>query len=310
MGPRAVVAQLAAVVPCVAALAGVAGCTWFAFHIGLNLGSVGFVYLIFVVLAAFYGGFWQATIVSVIAAASLDYFFDEPLFSFSVAKLADWVELGAFEFTALAISELSNRAQLRASEAEAERRDTDRLYQTARRLLLLENPGNPGNLMSLLIRETFDLRAVVLFDGLSTKLYESGDTVAGAIERTREAYFSNTDSFDPGNETWFCVLRVGKRPVGALALCGTRNARLGRCGTGLSGCDCIGARSHTGEAIPCRGRAPRRTTANRGAGLAGAPVQNAFDSHPNREFRSSRFGRIVGSTNRVSQPHRSRSAAG
>ena len=221
MGQRAVVAKLATVVPCVAALAGVAGCTWFAFHVGLNLGSVGFVYLIFVVLAAFYGGFWQATIVSVIAAASLDYFFDEPVFSFSVAKVADWVELGAFEFTALAISELSNRAQLRASEAEAARRDTDRLYQTARRLLLLENPGNPGNLMSLLIRETFDLRAVVLFDALSTKLYESGDAVSGATDRTREAFFSNSDSFDTAKETWYCVLRVGKRPVGAMALCGT-----------------------------------------------------------------------------------------
>jgi two-component system, OmpR family, sensor histidine kinase KdpD len=176
---RSTAARLAALAPCGASLAGMAACTWFAFHLGLNLGSVGFVYLIFVVLTAFYGGFWQATIVSVIAAASLDYFFDDPVFSFSVAKVADWVELGAFEFTALAISELSNRVQLRASEAEAERRDTDRLYQTARRLLLLENPANPGNLMSLLIRETFDLRAVVLFDAFSTKLYESGDAALG-----------------------------------------------------------------------------------------------------------------------------------
>jgi two-component system sensor histidine kinase KdpD len=187
----------------------------------LNLGSAGFLYLIFVVLAAFYGGFWQATLVSVIAVAGLDYFFDDPVFSFSVGKLADWVELGAFEFTALVISELSNRVQLRASEAVAERRDTDRLYQTARRLLLLESPSDLGNLVSLLVRETFELRGVVLFDSFSTKVYESGKPTRGAVDRVRDAFFGGLDTFDSGAQTWFCVLRVGRRPVGALALCGT-----------------------------------------------------------------------------------------
>jgi two-component system sensor histidine kinase KdpD len=207
--------------PCALSVLAVLGCTWVSYRLGLSLGSAGFLYLIFVVLAAFYGGFWQATLVSVIAIAGLDYFFDEPVFSFSVGKLSDWVELGAFEFTALVISELSNRAQLRASEAIAERRDTDRLYQTARRLLLLERPGDPANLVSLLVRETFELRGVVLFDARSTRAYESGNPVPGAVDRARQAFFGDIDTFDSREQSWYCVLRVGKRPVGALALCGT-----------------------------------------------------------------------------------------
>ena len=79
------------------------------------------------------------------------------------------MELGAFEFTALVISQLSNRAQLRAVEAIAERRDTDRLYQAARRMLLLDSRGNVGNLVSSLIRETFEIRGVVLFDAHSAR---------------------------------------------------------------------------------------------------------------------------------------------
>src|ERR1700722_2389016 len=155
--------KMAATLPSAFSILGVFLCTWISYRLGLSLGSAGFLYLIFVVVTAFYGGFWQATFVSVIAVAGLDYFFDEPVFSFSVSRLVDWVELGAFEFTALVISELSNRAQLRASEAIAERRDTERLYQTARRLLLLENPGDPGNQVSLLVRETFELQGVVVF---------------------------------------------------------------------------------------------------------------------------------------------------
>jgi two-component system, OmpR family, sensor histidine kinase KdpD len=213
--------EMATPLPCALSILAVVACTWISSRLGLSLGAAGFLYLIFVVLTAFYGGFWQATLVSVIAVAGLDYFFDEPVFSFSVAKVADWVELGSFEFTALVISELSNRAKLRASEAMAERRDTDRLYQTARRLLLLENPGDASNLVPLLVCETFELRGVVLFDALSAKIYETGDSVLGTVGRVREAYFADVNTFDSSEHTWFCVLRVGNQSVGSLALCGT-----------------------------------------------------------------------------------------
>src|SRR5579872_6283969 len=114
--------------PCLLPLVGICACTWVCFDLGTHLASVGFLYLVFVVLAAVYGGFWQATLLSVISVASLDYFFDEPIFSFSVGRVSNWVELGVFEFTALVITQLSNRAQLRALEAVAERRETVRLY--------------------------------------------------------------------------------------------------------------------------------------------------------------------------------------
>src|SRR5579863_3493252 len=101
-GPR-----IAAIFPCLAALFGVFVCTSVFFRLNQNLGSVGFLYLVFVVLAAMYGDFWQATVVSVVAVACLDFFFDEPIFSFTVGRLSNWVELGVFEFTAVIISQLS-----------------------------------------------------------------------------------------------------------------------------------------------------------------------------------------------------------
>ena len=120
---------------CAGLLAAMAVCTWIAFLSRASFETAGFLYIAFVVLAAFYGGFWQATLISIVAVASLDYFFNAPVFSFRVVSLSDWMELGVFEFTALVISRLSNRAQVRALEAVAERRDSDRLYQAARRIL-------------------------------------------------------------------------------------------------------------------------------------------------------------------------------
>jgi len=220
-------AKFVPLLPCLLSLVGVLGYTWISFRLGQNLATVGFLYLVFVVLAAVYGGFWQATLISVVSVACLDYFFDEPIFSFSVDRVSNWVELGAFEFTALVISRLSTRAHLRAMEADAERRDTARLYQTARRILLLDYSGHPGSPVTSLIRETFELQAVVLFDGVSGSLYKSGDSAPevehrNVVQQTKDAYLLDSDTFAPREQTWFCVLRLGVRPVGALALCGTQ----------------------------------------------------------------------------------------
>jgi two-component system sensor histidine kinase KdpD len=217
---------LAPLLPCLFSLAGVAACTLISFRLGQNLGSAGFLYLVFVVLAAVYGGFWQATLISLVSVACLDFFFDEPIFSFTVDRLSNWVELGAFEFTALVISKLSNQAQLRALEAEAERRDTTRLYQTARQILLLDGAGDPGDPVTSLIREMFELQGVALFDAPSGMVYENGRLPPEVAKQTKDAYFLDSDAFDPEEKTWFCILRLGVRPMGAVALCGTEMNRL------------------------------------------------------------------------------------
>lgn len=165
-----------------------------------------------------YGGFWQATLISVVAASCLNYFFVPPIFSF-VNSAENWVALGAFEFTALVISRLSRRAQLRADEAIAERRDMERLYQTSRRILLLDSSREPGNLITALIQEIFALQAVQLFEDRSGKTYYSGKCPPQAGHRTGDAYDAETKS-------WYCVIRVGTRQVGRLVLSGTEMTKL------------------------------------------------------------------------------------
>lgn len=206
-------------------LAALALCTWLSFYFGQSFAFTGFLYLILVVLAALYGGFWLATVVSVAAATCLNYFFVPPIFSF-VNSPANWVALGAFEFTALVIGRLSLDARAQAVEAIGRRRETERLYATAQRILLLDNRGECGNPITSLIRETFDLAGVRLFDAESGITCQSGDMPARGEEQTRNAYFMAADNFDSDTRTWYCVLRLGVRAVGGLALHDTRMSKL------------------------------------------------------------------------------------
>jgi len=204
---------------CALSFAALAVCTWLSFGFGQEFAFTGFVYLVIVVLAALYGGFWQATAVSIVAVGCLNYFFVPPIFSF-VNTPANWVALGAFEFTALVISRLSLRAQVQAKEAIAGRRDVERLYETSRRILLLDSSGEAGDYVAALICETFELRSVQLFDARTAALYSAG-ACADCGRQAREAYFRDTDTFDAVAQAWYCVLRVGAKPVGGLALIGT-----------------------------------------------------------------------------------------
>jgi two-component system sensor histidine kinase KdpD len=65
-----------------------------------------------------------------------------------------------------------------------------------------------------------------LFDAHSAAYYESGQPAPEADQRTRAAFLTDSDVFDSVHKTWFCVLRVGERPAGALALCGTEMRQL------------------------------------------------------------------------------------
>jgi two-component system sensor histidine kinase KdpD len=221
--PRQYDLRIARALPIGLCLAGLAACTWFSFRLGQSFAFAGFLDLVLVVLAAMYGGFWQATIVSVLAIASLNYFFIPPIFSFENSP-ANWVALGAFEFTALVISRLSLRANLRAAEAVAGRRDMERLYETSRRILLLNVSGESSDHVTSMICEIFRLRSVQLFDAHSGVLYRSGEPT-DPDSRTQNAYLRDADTFDQTAHVWYCVIRAGMKPVGALALSGTTMAR-------------------------------------------------------------------------------------
>jgi two-component system, OmpR family, sensor histidine kinase KdpD len=205
---------------CCLTLAGVGICTWASFRLGQGFAFTGFIYLVFVVLTAMYGGFRSATLVSIVSAACLNYFFVPPIFSF-VNSPENWVALGAFEFTAIVISQLSHRARCRTLEVEHLYGEMERLYQTSRRILLLNSSAEPGAVIASSIRETFGLGAVQLFDAQPAVIHGSGECTADAEHMTRDAWIAGSNTFDEKTKSWYCVMNIGVQPIGGIGLIGT-----------------------------------------------------------------------------------------
>ena len=85
--------------------------TFSGYVLHFDSAPVGFLLLLDAVSVAILCGFWQATLVSVLACACLDFFFYPPLLTFRISDPRDWVALGAFEISALVVSRLSSREQ-------------------------------------------------------------------------------------------------------------------------------------------------------------------------------------------------------
>jgi two-component system sensor histidine kinase KdpD len=226
--------QLRSVLPrALTSLIFVGASTWLAFHFRLNLATTGFLYLILVIASAIRDGFWFATATSFISALCLNYFFAPPLFSLSVSDPANWIALSVFELTALVISRLSKIAKDRTTEAIRERRDAERLYNVSLGIFAKRSQDS-GNMLATVIRECFDLKAVVLFDAMSGHTYsavstataragteaEASPDMALAEEGARRVFLRDSHEFDAARESSFCVLRSNLRPAGGLALCG------------------------------------------------------------------------------------------
>ncbi len=81
-------------------------------------------------------GLAEATVASVAAVLGLNYFFLPPVGTFAIQDPQNWVALLAFLATAVTASQLSDRAQRRASEAEARRREIERLYELMQGMML------------------------------------------------------------------------------------------------------------------------------------------------------------------------------
>ena len=96
-------------------IAGLALITFVCFQIGFGLARTGFAYVILIALVSLLGSFSASVVLSIVAAACLNYFFAPPLFEFRIDAPDDIVRIAAFLTTSLVVTALTTK--LRASEA-------------------------------------------------------------------------------------------------------------------------------------------------------------------------------------------------
>ena len=194
--------------------------TFSGFVLHFDSAPVGFLFLLDVVSVAILCGFWQATIVSILACACLDYFFYPPVLKFTIGDPQDWVALGAFEISALVVSRVSSREQRSSREATVQRTAMEQLYELSRSTLLINLHQPPGPQLTQLILRIFAVEAVAIFDANSGQCDRAGVWSEDEMELAKESFLQQEDGADSVSRTTRRQLRMGADTIGAIAIRG------------------------------------------------------------------------------------------
>ena len=205
---------------CLAGLAAVVLMTVIARGLHLNLSASGSLYFLIVVMVSVIWGFAEASVTSLIAVCCLNYYFVPPELTWSVADPQNWVALATFEIIALTVSRLSTRAQGQARAEARHRMEVQKLYELSRRILLLDRRQTIGPQIVSLISEIFRTESVALFDATLTRLDATGSRANDLELLARSAYFKDSTLEGEDAQTRAYVLRLGSKPIGAIALSG------------------------------------------------------------------------------------------
>ena len=187
----------------------------------VNSTTQGFAYVLLVLIIASYGGFPEACAASVASMLAFNYFFLEPILTFTIADPRNWVALFSFLVTSLIASSLSTKGKQRALDALARQRDLERLYSFSRAILLID-PAEPfPKQLAQKTADIFLLSAVVLYERRSDELYRAGpNDFEGLDDQLREAALQGTSFTDARHDRTVTAVRLGAEPIAALALQG------------------------------------------------------------------------------------------
>ena len=96
--------------------------------VDLNATTMGFIYLVVVLLLSMWGGLALGLVMSILATAGFNFFYMQPLYTFTLEDPANWVALSAFLVTSIVVSRLIFRARRQAESADARRKEIEALY--------------------------------------------------------------------------------------------------------------------------------------------------------------------------------------
>jgi len=146
-------------------LAGVAFLTYAGYGLSpVNATTEGFAYLLLVLVIASTWGFFEASLASIAATLTFNFFFLPPVGKFTIADPQNWVALFSFLVTSLLASRLSTEARRRAIEALARQKDLERLYTFSRAILLIDNSEPFPKQLAHKVADVFELGSVVLYE--------------------------------------------------------------------------------------------------------------------------------------------------
>jgi two-component system, OmpR family, sensor histidine kinase KdpD len=193
----------------------------------INPATVGFTFLLAVLIISAAWGLRYAIAISLAATLAYNFFFLPPVGTFTISDPQNWVVLLAFLITAVIASQLAERARREALSANRRRSELERLYTFSQQMLTSENVLTLVNSIPQNIAGTFGAKAVGVFLPERKKVYYSDIRAQDAISEDELKRVSDRSepSLNTAHDTTFVPLRVGVRSVGALGVAGVEIGR-------------------------------------------------------------------------------------
>ena len=190
-----------------------------AFLLHADLSAAGFLELLLVLLVALRWGAVTASLVSLAAFLCLNFFFTEPVLSFSVNEPQNWISLFTFEATALLVSHLSSKVREHSSHAEEQRLRAVKLYELSRAVLLIDQRHSTKEQLSSLIREILRVDEVQFWLSYDER-NSQGPSPAAADGEAYRVYLSGINRDDASAQLSERTLRLGTSVIGGMVLRG------------------------------------------------------------------------------------------
>jgi two-component system sensor histidine kinase KdpD len=188
----------------------------------VNPTTVGFSFLLAVLLISTTWGLRYATFTAILATAAYNFFFLPPLFKLTIADPQNWIALAAFLVTAGVASQLSERARRGMAFADQRRREVERLYAFSQQLWLSENVFELLNIIPKHIVDSFELTGAALFLEAKQETYFLNDRSRTLFpaDHLKSISARGEPVLDRELRVCFMPVRMGVRSVGALGLAG------------------------------------------------------------------------------------------
>jgi len=186
----------------------------------VNPMTVGFTFLLAILLVATKGGYIESFLASIVAMLCLNFYFLPPVGTFTIADPQNWVALFTFLVTSLTASQLSARVKRRAQEAEQRRAEVERLYALSRALLLIAPTQLVARQFAQQIAQVCDFTSVALYIKSSNELYVAGVEESVVAPLLYDSALHSTQLADEERNLVSVPIRLGGEPIGSLAIPG------------------------------------------------------------------------------------------
>ncbi len=203
----------------------------------VNPTTVALGLLVLVLVTSTLARLWVAVATAVVAMLAFNFFFLEPVGTFTIADPRNWVALMAFLVAGVTVSQLSAAVQSRAREAVARRNELARLFDLSRDVLLTTESASTLDALAQHIARRFELEGVAVClpaptgwrvhqggaRDIAIDQQELGVALARAgtaleFDARRRSYSGQVAARDAtGHAVSLVPLRFGTRAIGLLA---------------------------------------------------------------------------------------------